>query len=90
MAARHASALEGIVQIAKPILLITTPVGVGWALLEAWRFHWWLAVLMAVLVGIIGSFTSSLSNASARNGRARRHEVGESLRYLPSHCVNSR
>jgi hypothetical protein len=57
MAACQASALEGIVQIAKPILLITTPIGVGWALLEAWRFHWWLAVLMALLVGVIGMFT---------------------------------
>ena len=34
-----------------------TPIGVAWALVEAWRFHWWLAVLMAVLVGIISLFT---------------------------------
>lgn len=34
-----------------------TPIGVVWGLLEAWRFHWWLAVLMAVLVGVIGLFT---------------------------------
>lgn len=44
-------------RIAKPILLVTTPIGVGWALLEAWRFHWWLAVLMAGLVGVISAFT---------------------------------
>lgn len=44
-------------RIAKPMLLTSTPVGVAWALLEAWRFHWWLAVLMAVLVGVIGAFT---------------------------------
>ncbi len=44
-------------RIAKPILLVTTPIGVGWATLEAWRFHWWLAVLMAVLVGVISAFT---------------------------------
>jgi ribose/xylose/arabinose/galactoside ABC-type transport system permease subunit len=43
-------------RIAKPILLVTTPVGVGWALVEAWRFHWWLAVLMALLVSIVGFF----------------------------------
>jgi hypothetical protein len=30
---------------------------VGWGLVEAWRFHWWLAMLMAVLVGVIGLFT---------------------------------
>jgi hypothetical protein len=26
-------------------------------LVEAWRFHWWLALLMALLVGIISLFT---------------------------------
>ena len=44
-------------RIARPILLVTTPIGVGWATLEAWRFHWWLAVLMVVMIGIIGGFT---------------------------------
>ena len=44
-------------RIAKPILQVTTPIGVGWAMLEAWRFHWWLAVLMAALVGVISAFT---------------------------------
>lgn len=43
-------------RIAKPILLVTTPIGVSWATVEAWRFHWWLAVLMVVLVGIMGAF----------------------------------
>ena len=33
-----------------------TPIGVGWGLLEAWRFHWWLAVMMAVLLGVISVF----------------------------------
>ena len=44
-------------RIAKPLLLVMTPIGVAWGLVEAWRFHWWLALLMAVLLGIIGSFT---------------------------------
>lgn len=47
-------------RIAKPLLLVMTPIGVLWGLVEAWRFHWWLAVLMATLVGIlatIGWFT---------------------------------
>jgi len=34
-----------------------TPVGVAWGLVEAWRFHWWLAVLMAALLGVISLFT---------------------------------
>jgi len=33
-----------------------TPIGVGWGLLEAWRFHWWLAALMAALLGVISLF----------------------------------
>ncbi len=43
-------------RIAKPILTVTTPVGVAWGWYEAWRFHWWLAVLMAVLVAIVACF----------------------------------
>jgi hypothetical protein len=43
-------------KIAKPMLLVLTPIGVGWGLLEAWRFHWWLALLMGVLVAVISLF----------------------------------
>jgi hypothetical protein len=44
-------------KIAKPLILTMTPVGLAWGLVEAWRFHWWLAVLMAVLVSIVSLFT---------------------------------
>jgi hypothetical protein len=44
-------------KIAKPLLLVMTPIGVAWGLVEAWHFHWWLAVLMAALLGIISLFT---------------------------------
>jgi hypothetical protein len=44
------------VKIAKPMLLVLTPIGVGWGILEAARFHWWLAVLMGALVTVIGLF----------------------------------
>ncbi len=43
-------------RIAKPMLLVTTPIGVGWGILEAARFHWWLAVLMTLLVAVIAAF----------------------------------
>ena len=43
-------------RIAQPILLVLTPIGVGWGLIEAWRFHWWLAVLMGMLVSVISLF----------------------------------
>jgi hypothetical protein len=43
-------------RIAKPLLLITTPIGVLAGLREAWRFHWWLALLMALLLAVISVF----------------------------------
>ena len=43
-------------RIAKPLLLVTTPIGVVWAIIEASRFHWWLAVLMVALVGVVSIF----------------------------------
>jgi uncharacterized membrane-anchored protein len=48
------------VRIAKPLLLVMTPIGIGWGLVEAARFHWWLAVLMGVLVSVIGLFVWSV------------------------------
>ncbi len=44
-------------RIAKPILLVTTPVGVVWGLYEASKVRWWLGLLMGALVGVIGAFT---------------------------------
>lgn len=43
-------------RIAKPMLMVTTPIGVGWGIIEAARFHWWLAVLMTLLVAVIAAF----------------------------------
>jgi hypothetical protein len=47
-------------RIAKPLLLTLTPIGVVWGLIEAARFHWWLAVLMGVLLGVISLFVWSV------------------------------
>ena len=47
-------------RIAKPLLLTLTPIGVAWGLVEAARFHWWLAVLMGVLLGVISLFVWSV------------------------------
>ena len=43
-------------RIAKPMLLVLTPIGVVWGIIEAARFHWWLAVLMGALVTVISLF----------------------------------
>jgi len=47
-------------RIAKPLMLVMTPIGLVWGLIEAARFHWWLAVLMGVLLGVIGLFIGSV------------------------------
>jgi hypothetical protein len=56
-------------RIARPLLMITTPLGVVAGLREAWRFHWWLAVLMAALLAVLGAF-------AAYTWRAIRRESG--------------
>jgi membrane protein implicated in regulation of membrane protease activity len=43
-------------RIARPLLLVTTPIGVVAGLREAWRFHWWLALLMAALIAVLAAF----------------------------------
>lgn len=43
-------------KIAKPLLLVMTPIGVGWGLVEAWRFRPILAMLMALLLAVISLF----------------------------------
>ncbi len=43
-------------RIAKPLLLVSTPIGVVWGVVEAYRFHPWLAVLMTLLLGVISAF----------------------------------
>jgi zinc transporter ZupT len=43
-------------RIAKPILAITTPVGVAVGLYEAWRFGPHLAVLMAIMMAVVAGF----------------------------------
>lgn len=38
------------------MLLTITPIGVGWGLVEAWRFHPALMFLMALLLSVISLF----------------------------------
>jgi hypothetical protein len=45
------------VRIARPILLVTTPVGVAFGLREAWRLAGpGMAVLMGVMIAVVGGF----------------------------------
>ena len=45
-------------RIAKPLLLVTTPIGVAWGLYEAWKVRWWLGLLMGVMVGLLSVFSA--------------------------------
>lgn len=41
---------------AKPLLLVTTPIGVIWGISVAYRMHAWLGWLMAALIAVISMF----------------------------------
>ena len=44
-------------RIAKPILMVSTPLGAGLGLFEAFRVGRWLGLLMIVLIGAIVAFS---------------------------------
>lgn len=59
-------------RIARPLLLVSTPIGMVAGLREAARFHWWLAVLMAALMGVIALclyFTLRVARRERQTGR---------------------
>jgi hypothetical protein len=56
-------------KIAKPLLLVCTPIGVLAGLREAWRFHWWLALLMALLVAVIAALLWMTLTVARREAR---------------------
>ena len=41
-------------KIAKPLLMVSTPLGVAWGLLEAYRLAGGLVILMAAMIGLLG------------------------------------
>ena len=47
-------------RIAKPLLLVSTPVGVVWGLLEAYRLAGGLVILMAAMVGTMAAATGTV------------------------------
>jgi hypothetical protein len=56
-------------KIAKPLLLVSTPVGVAWGLLEAYRLAGGLVLLMAAMVGTLAAAASTIV-ATVRRERA--------------------
>jgi hypothetical protein len=47
---------EFAMKIAKPLLLVSTPVGVVWGVTVAYRMHAWLGWLMMALLSVISIF----------------------------------
>jgi hypothetical protein len=47
-------------KIAKPLLLITTPIGLAIGLYEAWRLAGGLVIVMAALIGVVGMAFGSI------------------------------
>ena len=56
-------------RIAKPMLLVSTPLGVGFGIYEAFRLAGGLAFLMIALVGVIGVAMGTLVATVRREKR---------------------
>ena len=56
-------------KIAKPLLLVATPIGVIAGLREAWHFHGWLAALMALLLAVVAAFFAMTWRVVKRESR---------------------
>jgi hypothetical protein len=57
-------------RIAKPILLVSTPVGVALGLFEAYRLAGGLVVLMAAMLGVITAAAGTVVSTVRREQRA--------------------
>ena len=64
-------------RIAKPILLVSTPVGVAWGLYEAWRVGWWLAALMGAMLAVLGAFSAMTVRRIVSERRAVARDAGD-------------
>jgi predicted MFS family arabinose efflux permease len=73
-------------RIAKPLLLITTPIGVAIGLYEAWRLAGGLVFLMAALVAVIGVAMGSIVMTVRRE---RREEERQRNAAQPREDANS-
>lgn len=57
-------------KIAKPLLMVSTPLGVAWGLLEAYRLAGGLVILMAAMVGMLGVAAATVVAAIRREKAA--------------------
>lgn len=73
-------------RIAKPMLMVSTPLGMLWGLFEGWRLAGGLVFLMALMMGIVAAGVASVvrviraEQAAVRLPRAGRAACGPSPR----------
>jgi len=63
-------------RIAKPMLIVSTPIGVAGGLYEAWRLAGGLVFLNAMLVAFIGAALGSVIYVARREQRAEQGGSG--------------
>jgi uncharacterized protein (DUF58 family) len=66
-------------KIAKPILLVSTPIGVALGLFEGYRLAGGLVVLMAAMLGVVGVAAGTVVATIRREQqveRARKQDAG--------------
>ncbi|HTT05686.1 MAG TPA: hypothetical protein VMF64_10380 [Steroidobacteraceae bacterium] len=86
-------------KIAKPLLLVSTPVGMIWGLVEGWRMAGGLVFLMAVMMAVVGAGVAGVvrvvraeeasARAAAENARSARAAVGSKSAGAPAVCRSS-
>lgn len=57
-------------RIAKPLLLVTTPIGLAFGLYEGWRLAGGLVVIMAMMIMLVGAAMLSVVLTVRREKRA--------------------
>jgi uncharacterized protein (DUF58 family) len=71
-------------RIAKPLLLVSTPLGVAFGLVEGYRLAGGLVVLMAAMLGVVfiaaGSVARTVRREQLAERTRRNMEVGPSLK----------
>jgi hypothetical protein len=68
-------------RIAKPMLLITTPIGLVWGVYEGFRLAGGLAFLMIALISLIGV---AMATVVATVRREKREEEAAQAREIPA------
>jgi predicted MFS family arabinose efflux permease len=75
-------------RIAKPLLLITTPIGVAFGLYEAWRLAGGLVFLMVALLGLISVAMISVVRTIRRERAAEERKKRDEIEAESTHRMN--